>query len=410
MGMDGGTRLAQRVMIADAIDEYAPGIIAVAQRIHAQPELGFAEHFACRLLTTELARLGYTIEQPLAGLPTAFRATKQGRGAGPTVAVLAEYDALPGIGHGCGHNLIAAAALAAATGLAPVLHQLPGRLVIIGTPAEEGGGGKIYLQRAGVFDEVDAALMVHHAGPYSYAPVEYPEDTCLALANLSFEFHGQSAHAAATPEQGRNALNGVLAFFEGMDALRQHAPSDLRVHGIITHGGAAANVVPDYARAHFFLRAPSGAAVEALVDRARSLALAAATMTATTVEIHEEAPIFYDQRPAYVLGRRYEANMYEAGLEVTHRDRGVGPFSTDFGNLSHQLPAVCGSFAIAREEIPGHSQQVVEAAGSEFAFERLLRVSTAMALTVHDILVEPALLQAATDEHTRWSALYQPGA
>lgn len=410
MVSNGTNRHAARARIGDTIDEHAPGILAVAQRIHDRPEMGFAEHFAAELLTAELARAGYAIERPLGGLPTAFRATRRGRAPGPTIAVLAEYDALPNLGHGCGHNLIAAAALAAAIGLAPVLDQLSGTLSIVGTPAEEGGGGKIYLQHAGIFDDVDAALMVHHAGPYSYAPTGYPEDTCLALANLSFEFQGRTAHAAADPQRGANALNGVLHLFEGIDALRQHAPPEARLHGIITHGGQAANVVPDCARAHFFLRAPARAAVEALASRVRAIASAAAELTETSVTVHEEAPAFFDARPSYVLGRQFEANMREAGLEVTHRDRGVGPFSTDFGNISHQLPAVCGSFAISRDEIPGHSLQVVEAARSEFAFERLLRVSTAMALTAYDIFTDTELLHTAKLEHTRWSALYEASA
>jgi amidohydrolase len=401
-------REALRRRIAGAIDEHGPGIIDVADQIHGRPEIGFEERFASRLLADALRGRGYEVEQPLGGLETAFRATRRGTGPGPTVAVLAEYDALPGIGHGCGHNLIAASGLAAAIGLGPLLDELGGTFQVIGTPAEEGGGGKPLLIEAGVFAGVDAALMVHHAGEQTGSATRYPGGTCLAIANFSYAFHGRPAHAANDPHNGANALNAVIKLFTGIDALRQHIKPDARIHGIITHGGDAPNVVPHFARAHFFIRAADRGYLATLEEQVRQVAEGAATMTGTRVEIAREGPTFFDLRPSYVVGRAYEENMRRAGLEVNARDRDArGAYSTDFGNVSYLMPAVTGHFAISHEPIPGHSQQVVDASRSPFGHEQLLKVSTAMAFTALDLLTDPELLAAAKDEHARWSELYE---
>ncbi len=399
-----------RQRIAAAIDEHAPGIIEVADAIHKRPELGYEERFASQLLADSLRRYGYEVEKPVGGLETAFRATRRGRGPGPTVAVLAEYDALAGIGHGCGHNLIAGSGLAVAIGLGQVLDEIGGAFQVIGTPAEETGGGKVQLIEAGIFEGVDAALMVHHAGPYTGSATQYPGGTCLAVSNFSFAFHGKPAHAAADPYNGANALNGVIKLFTGIDALRQHIKSDARVHGIITHGGDAPNVTPHYARAQFYIRAADHDYLTVLEEKIRKVAEGAALMTETAVEIKREGPTFYDMRPSYTVGRVYEEHMRRAGMEINARDQGSrGPYSTDFGNVSYLMPAVTGSFAISKEPIPGHSQQVVDASCSDFGYEQLLKVSTAMACTALDLLADPELLAAAKDEHARWKELYERG-
>jgi amidohydrolase len=406
--MDDTLRDELRERIAGAIDEHGPGIIQVADQIHQRPEIGFEERFASGTLVEALRGQGYEVEYPLGGLETAFRATRRGRGPGPTVAVLAEYDALPAIGHGCGHNLIAGSGLAAAIGLGAVMDRIDGTFQIIGTPAEEGGGGKAILIDAGVFDDVDAALMVHHAGPHTGSATEYPGGTCLAVAHLDFVFHGKPAHAAADPYNGANALNAVIKLFTGIDALRQHVRTDARIHGIITHGGDAPNVVPHRAEAKFYVRAGDRAYLEELEGKVRRIAEGAALMTETTVEISHGSPTCYDMRPSYPIGRAYEANMRRAGMEVNARDqRQRGPYSTDFGNVSYIVPSVTGSFAISHGPIPGHSQQVVDASRSEFGYSQLLKVSTAMALTALDLFTDPDLLRQAKDEHARWSEIYE---
>jgi amidohydrolase len=397
-----------REKVSAAIDEHAPGIISVADQIHKRPEIGFKEVFASRLLADSLRGQGFEVEMPIGGLETAFRATKKGRGPGPTVAVLAEYDALPGIDHGCGHNLIAASGLAAAVGLGQIMDQIDGTFQIIGTPAEEGGGGKVILIDAGIFEEVDAALMVHHAGHQTGSATSYPGGTCLAVSHMEFVFHGKPAHAAGDPYNGANALNGVIKLFTGIDAMRQHVRTDARIHGIITHGGDAPNVVPHRAAASFFVRAGDRAYLEQLEQKVRNIAQGAALMTETTVEITMPSPTCYDMRPSYPIGRAYEENMRRVGMTVNARDQGQrGPYSTDFGNVSYLVPSVTGSFAISHTPIPGHSQQVVDASCSEFGYDQLLKVSTAMALTALDLFSDSALLAQAKDEHARWSELYE---
>jgi len=394
----------QRRVIA-AIDENRDRIVEVAETIRTHPELGYEEVMASQLLATNIRQEGYEVEKPLADIETAFRASMHGRRDGPIVAVLAEYDALAGIGHGCGHNLIGASGLATAIGMAAVMDEVPGIFEIIGTPAEEGGGGKIRLQGAGIFDDVDAALMIHHAGDRSGAATEYPGGTCLAVNQLALEYFGKPAHAAADPYNGVNALNAVIEFFKGVDALRQHVPMETRMHGIITHGGEATNVVPKYTRAQMLVRAPSTANVSEVMAKVRKVAEGAALMTGCEFKI-TEGELHYDMRPSYVMGQRYTDHMREMGIEIDaepHR----GMHSTDFGNVSYQLPSVTGSFAISHEPIPGHSQQVVDASGSAFGYDQFIKVSKAMALTALDLLLEPELLAQAKDENQRWSELYE---
>jgi amidohydrolase len=402
------TRDVLRERVAGAIDEHGPGIIAVSDQIHTRPEIGYQEFFASHQLADELKRAGFEVEKPLGGLETAFRATKRGKGPGPTVAILAEYDALPNIGHGCGHNLIGASGLAAAIGLGAVMDQIDGTFEIIGTPAEEGGGGKVKLIDAGVFEGVDAALMIHHAGPFTGSATQYPGGTCLAVSHVDFEFHGKPAHAAGDPYNGASALNGVIKLFTGIDAMRQYIKEDARIHGIITHGGDAPNVVPHYASAKFFIRAADRDYLAVLEGKVRHIAEGAALMTETTMEMRHAEPTCYDMRPSYVIGRIYEENMRAAGMEVNARDQGRrGPYSTDFGNVSYVVPSVTGSFAISHEPIPGHSQQVVDCSSSEFGYDQLLKVSTAMSLTALDLLTNPDLVAQAWDEHKHWSELYE---
>lgn len=403
--------------VTAAIHMHEREIVDVALSIHARPETAFEEHFASGLLAEALRRHGYEVEQPVGGVATALRATRRDAsgsaedgGGGPTIAVLAEYDALPGIGHGCGHNLIAASALAAAIGLGAVMDRLNGTFQVIGTPAEEAGGGKISLIEADVFAGVDAALIVHHAGDVTGAAAAYPAGTSLAVADLAFTFHGRPAHAAVDPWDGANALNAVIKLFTGIDALRQHIRPDARIHGIITHGGDAPNVVPHLASAEFYVRAADLAYVRTLEDKLRRIAEGAALMTETTVEITQVSPTYYDMRPSYTLGRRYNEHMRAAGLEVNAGTRGErGSFSTDFANVSYLMPAVNGSFAISQTPIRGHSQEVVDAACSQYGLAQLLKVSQAMALTALDLFTDPPLLAEARDEHTHWAERYESG-
>ncbi len=397
---------ALRDRVKEAIANEREHVVEVAETIRVNPELGYEERMASQLLADHLKEAGFEVEKPYKGIETAFRATRRGKGDGPTIAVLAEYDALAGIGHGCGHNLIGGSGLAAALGLGAVIDELDGTVVIMGTPAEEGGGGKIKLAEAGAFDDVDAALMIHHAGDRSGAALEWPQGTCLAVQSLNVEFFGKPAHAAADPYNGVNALNALIKTFTGIDALRQHIRMEARIHGIITHGGDAANVVPKYAAGQFLVRADTRDYVEELVGKVKNIAQGAALMTGCEVKT-EEGMMHYDMRPSYVLGRVYHDNMADVGIDLGKGREGRGMHSTDFGNISYLVPSITGSFAISKTPIPGHSQQVVDASGSEFGYDQYVKVSTAMALTVLELLTDPELLQQAKDEHARWSALYE---
>jgi amidohydrolase len=394
-------RTEQRRRIVDAIEANRQAIIEVAETIRQNPEIAYQERKASTLLASKIGDLGYEVEREAGGLETAFRASLHGRGEGPIVAVLAEYDALPGIGHGCGHNLIAGSGYAAAIGLNAVMGEINGIFEVIGTPAEEDFGGKIQMVKAGVFDDVDAALMVHHAGDQTGAPTSYPDSTNLAAVTLDFEFFGKPAHAAGDPHNGVNAVNAVVKLFTGIDALRQHVTMDARFHGIITHGGDAANVVPHYAAAQFIVRAASRDYLEELVEKVRNIARGAALITGCELKISSQ-DTYYDMRPSYAVGRQYLSNMKEVGLEIKQRPSGRGMYSSDFGNVSYLLQAVTGSFAISREPIPGHSQQVVDASGSEFGYDQLIKVSKAMALTAFDLMTDADLLATAKIEHENW--------
>ncbi|HUG61894.1 MAG TPA: amidohydrolase, partial [Methylomirabilota bacterium] len=247
-----------------AIEHERDAILGVADAIHANPELAMEERFAANLLIETCERYGFAVERGAGGVETAFKARKTGNGGGPAVAFLAEYDALPGLGHGCGHNLLAGSTLAAAVGLAAVIDRLPGEALLIGCPAEEAKGGKILMIEGGAFADVDVALSSHHGGDATDVATEAPQGTCLAVSDLRFAYHGRTAHAASDPHEGINALNAVIHLFTGLDALRQHLTPDCRIHGIITDGGVAPNVVPDYAAAAFFFRAGSREARDAL--------------------------------------------------------------------------------------------------------------------------------------------------
>lgn len=402
-GMNNLDDVKQR--IESAIREQKGHVVDVAETIRVNPEVGYEERMASQLLADNLREEGFEVEKPYCGLETSFRATLRTGRPGPTVAVLAEYDALAGIGHGCGHNLIAGSGLAAAIGIKSVIEDLGGTFLVLGTPAEEGGGGKIKMMEQGAFDDVDAALMIHHAGHQSGAATSWPDGTCLAVAHLDFEYFGSPAHAAADPENGVNALNAVIKLFTGIDALRQHTYMEDRIHGIITHGGDAANVVPRYASARMYVRSASRERLETLVEQVRNIGQGAALMTGCEMKITEDNTCF-DMRPSYVIGEIYQRNIEAVGLEGTGGREGRGMHSTDFGNVSYKVPSVTGSFAISKTPIPGHSQEVVDASGSDYGYEQFIKVSIAMAMTAAEIMANPQISLRAWDEHRNWSQLY----
>jgi len=251
------------------IDKRKEGYIRTSHSIHERPEIGNEEFYAQELLTSHLISEGFKVDKDVAGHKTAFYAEKKSVKPGPTIAFLAEYDALPGLGHACGHNIIGTTSVAAAISVASFIDKIGGKVVVLGTPAEEGGpngSAKGSFVKKGFLKDVDAAMMVHPS--YQSGPTT----TSLAVDPLDFEFIGKPAHAASSPHQGINALDSVIALFNGINALRQHVPDDVRIHGIITHGGDAPNIVPEYAKARFYIRAASRETLNGVTKKVRSIA------------------------------------------------------------------------------------------------------------------------------------------
>jgi amidohydrolase len=386
--------------VTQAVDALHQELVDLSLDIHAHPELNYQEYHAARVLADTLEQHGFQVERGVGGVETAFRAIMPGgNGDGPTVALLAEYDALPGIGHGCGHNLIAMSNLGAGLGMKAALQSLPGRLIVLGTPAEEGGGGKIRLLNAGVFEDVDVVLSSHPSSNRTIIPVDIPKDQSwsLAMVGYRYAYHGKAAHAAVVPHEGINALNAVIHLFTGIDALRQHVREDVRIHGIITDGGKAANVVPDFAAADFMLRSRDRDYLQEVVEKVRRVAEGAALLTGARLEVLPAHPMYENVRPNAVLVRAARANAEAVGMPIDATPSGWngGGASTDFGNVSQVLPAYYLRFAVSKEPVPGHSIAMTQAAKSALAHDSAIATAKVLALTACDLLTNPALLEAA---------------
>jgi len=375
--------------IEKAIEEIASRLKELSLDLHAHPELALREHRSADLLKSWLADEGFDVQAPVAGLDTAFVA--QAGSGGPVLAYLLEYDALPEVGHGCGHNLIAAGGLGAATALRRALPDIPGTLRVIGTPGEEGRGGKVIELEAGVFDDVDAALMFH-PGTKSMM-VRH----ALASQPMTIKFHGKSAHAAGSPTEGRSALAAMIQLFVAVDALRQFLPDLSRVHGVILDGGKAANVIPAYTEAVFQVRAVTTEQTHEHVARVVACAEAAAQATGTTVEI-ELDHMYAERKNNRVLAERVGAYLEAQGEQVHEPVLRGGVGSSDIGNVSLRLPAIHPYLGITDGEVPGHSLEMAAAAATPYAQDAMLRMAIALAKTGADLFLEPGMLDAARQE------------
>ena len=404
-----GSNSALNETATKAIDAAREELFGIALDIHAHPELNYQEFHAAKLLSDTLEAHDFAVERGIGGVETAFRATLEGgAGDGPTVAVLAEYDALPEIGHGCGHNLIAMAGLGAGLGVQANIKNLPGRLVVIGTPAEEGGGGKIKLLDAGVFDGVDICLSSHPSSNRTVIPQDIPlgESWSLAMVGFRYLYHGKAAHAAAAPEEGINALNSLIHLFTGIDALRQHLREDTRIHGIITDGGLAPNVVPEFAAANFMLRCRDRNYLsDVIVGKVLKIAEGAALISGATLEVEPYYPFYENVLPNGVLAENFRANAEAVGMRIdapTGGRRGSGA-STDFGNVSQVLPSLELRYAVSETPVPSHSRQMTETAITETALSSALNVAKVLSLTAGDFLRDPARLKEAQAEFAKRS-------
>ncbi len=378
---------------AARIDEYRAEIIEISKRIHAEPELGHQEYKSSKMLVDELKKHGYKVEYGVSGMETAFIARK-GKGS-PKVGILAEYDALPGIGHACGHNLIATSALGAAIGLAELIEEIPGEVIIYGTPAEEGvvqnAGGKVVM-----IDEiknVDVAIMIHPSPAWgSYG-------TSNARESFLVEFYGKSSHAGGAPEKGINALDGVLLTYTGINALRQHIPDNVRIHGIIKHGGDAPNTIPDYASAHLYVRAPTMPLLEETYTKVKNIIKGAELQTGTKSKVTQVANTYANTIPNKVLSDLFRDNMVALGISdyPEEKEPRQGGGSTDFGNVSQEIPAVSAYINIG--DVILHSPSGTEMTGSDHAQDIMILGAKGLAFTALDLLTDVELLKAAKKEY-----------
>ncbi|MHB8574578.1 MAG: M20 family metallopeptidase [Dehalococcoidia bacterium] len=376
--------------LCEVVDGERATLLELSHRIHQNPEVAFQEFKASAWLADYLASRGFAVTRGAFEISTAFMARK-GSGA-PVVAFMAEFDALPGIGHGCGHNVIGTAGCGAGVALASVLKQTGGTVIVFGTPAEEGGGAKVTMMRRGCLDGVDVAMMVHPSGGR-----EVDGGPVIARATFEVEFFGKAAHAASSPELGINALDALVIGYMGAAALRQHIPATSKIHGIITDGGQAPNIVPEHAAGRFYVRARTETELEALKERVLSCFRAGATATGARVEfrwINEQVSELWTNE---TLAGCYRENAARIGRTVANgRELPPGSTgSTDMGNVSKAVPAIHPMISISATRIPGHSIEMTAAAASELGDEAVTDGAKALAMTGADVLLRPEILESA---------------
>lgn len=367
---------------------------SLARKIWENPEIGYQEYQSSVWLTELLETEGFAVEKPFAGMDTAFRAIYQSRSGkwSPVIAYLSEYDALPGLGHGCGHNLIGVMSASAGIALKEVVDLHGGTVIVFGTPGEEVGGGKVTMAEQGYFDRVDAALMAHPSANHERSGVS------LAMEALQFDFYGKSAHAAASPQNGINALDGVIQLFNSVNALRQHVTKDVRIHGIITEGGVAANVVPDYAQARFYVRCVSKQYLSKLVEKVKTCASAAASAMGCKVEISNYELGYDNLITNEALSHLYVSNLVELGIDPAQIKQGLDHGSIDIGNVSQRTAAIHPYIQLRDCPYGGHTVEFRDAVGDERGMETLLLGIQVLAATGYDLITEPSLLHAVRKE------------
>ena len=373
--------------IKQRIDEVSEELISASHAIHANPELAFKEFFACETLTNALKHHDIKTEKAVYSLETSFEAKLNTDSAGPTVAILAEYDALPGIGHACGHNIIATSALGAALGLHAVAQELQGGVRLIGTPAEEKGGGKELMARNGAFEGIDAAMMIHPAG------TNLASMPCICVAEVEVIYHGKSSHASAMPHKGINALDGLLLAYQAISNLRQHIRSTERIHGIITEGGSAPNIVPDRSAGQFYVRAADDKELAQLKPRVQSCFEAGAKGSGCEVEVNWANVDYLDLNTNWPLAELFQEHAESLGREFIPYEEAVkfGAGSTDMGNVSHRLPSIHPMLAVAPPNVVIHNPEFAKWAASEKGDAAVIDGAKALALTAADFLLSTEL-------------------
>ena len=361
--------------------QFAREITAISDFMYHNPELGNQEHMAVEKLTAFLAAHDFAVTHPVVNIATAFAAVFDSKKPGPSVAFLCEYDALPEIGHACGHNMIGAMSAGAGVVLSKILNETGGRIYVFGTPAEETDGAKVAMTEAGLFNGINAALMVHPSDDTRES------GTSAAMEALQFTYSGLTAHAAGCPEKGINALNAVIQLFNGIDALRQHVTPDVRMHGIITKGGVAANIVPDLAVAQFYIRSATKENLAIVKEKVLQIADGAALMTGAALEVTNYEISYDDLKTDPALSHAFNQNLHALGVtDIGPPPPGSG--SSDIGNVSNVVPTIHPYLGISKTPITGHTREFAQATVTEFAHERLFTGMMALAYTGYDVLVK----------------------
>lgn len=383
----------EKQKICEAVDALSKELFAVSDYLRENPEIAYQEFKACSHLSGVMEKFGFQVEKGVGNVETAFLARPAGyRPTRPAVAFLAEYDALPKIGHGCGHNLIASASVGAAVALSRFLGESASSVALVGTPAEEGGGGKVKLAEAGVFKDMDAAMMFHPSDG------NHPGKDSLGRTKFKMEFFGKTAHASGSPDRGRNALDAIVMAYMSMNSFRQHLRSDGRIHGIITHGGDAPNVIPEYTAGLFYVRAGSRAYRDEIFERVKQCAQGAALATGTKVKIEIDQPTLDPIKRNPALESTVEANMASLGISIDEDDGRRG--SSDIGNLSHYLPAIQPYISIV-DDIPSHSVAFCEATTSPRGKAALINAAKMLAMTAYDYLTSEELRIQTSEDFNR---------
>lgn len=383
-----------------AIEAATTATRKTSEYIYANPETAMKEVKSSAALADLMEEFGFEVERGVGDIPTAFVA-RRGSG-GPVIGFLAEYDSLPAVDHGCGHNLIAGSNAVAGIGLAAALEDLPGTVIVYGCPAEEAIGGKVYMAKAGVFEGLDICLTTHpSAGGRTENSVVEGSGNSLAWQEIVIEYFGQTAHAAADPENGINALNALLFVFHGIDSLRQHVRASARMHGVILEGGMVPNVVPDYAKGHFFVRAETLKETAELAEKVRAIAEGGASMSGARLEFTLPHPPYADYVPNYTLQRRIKHYLSGLGLDLPDAKPGPGRGSTDVGNVSYLAPTATARFPITDGPVPWHSTIVNDWAKTELAYDSMFIAGKAIALTGLEYLESP---EAIAEAKAEWEA------
>lgn len=361
--------------------------------IHDHPELGLKEYEACKVQTELLKKYGFEVETGICGFETSYKASYRGNKPGPKIAMLAEYDALPEIGHGCGHNLIALVGVGSGIVIKDLVDEYGGEVYVFGTPAEETWGSKVSMSKQGAFDGMDVVMMAHPMN------VDTNCMNTLAMKSLRIKFHGRTAHASATPYEGINALDAMINFYNLVNALRQQTKPDARIHGVITDGGKAPNVIPDYTETLIYTRANRAAYLNELTEKVLKCAEGAAIATGCTFEWEKAEEEFMDTDSNIALAELYAEQMEQLGVNIKHVENEILPGSSDAGDVSYVAPLIQSTFDISDgQELTAHTREFAECASTDRAIEKALLCVKGFAMTSEKLLTDPKYLKAIKDE------------